>query len=108
VQKETETLTLQSTEASRPEYADLRADASRPRGAATATSLFTTTSMKFLACLSALAFAALALANEGPSELLIETTYEPENCIAKAAPGDKIEVHYTGTLFSTGSKFDSR
>ncbi|KAF8196551.1 hypothetical protein BJ912DRAFT_955628 [Pholiota molesta] len=42
-----------------------------------------------------------------PTELLIETTFMPEPCTYKAQSGDKIKVHYTGTLFSNGNKFDS-
>ncbi|KAL4078563.1 hypothetical protein V8B97DRAFT_2003786 [Scleroderma yunnanense] len=57
---------------------------------------------------SLLALAALAFATQQLSELQIETTYSPETCIEKANPGDQVKVHYTGTLFSTGEKFDSR
>ncbi|KAL4074083.1 hypothetical protein J3A83DRAFT_4091499 [Scleroderma citrinum] len=56
---------------------------------------------------SLLALAALAFATQQLSELQIETTYSPETCIEKANPGDQVKVHYTGTLFSTGEKFDS-
>ncbi|KAF4583380.1 Peptidyl-prolyl cis-trans isomerase fpr2 [Pleurotus pulmonarius] len=57
------------------------------------------------ACL-ALAIAALA-AKEPPTELQIDTTFLPEDCSVKAKTGDKVQVHYTGTLFATGDKFDS-
>ncbi|KAF9478368.1 hypothetical protein BDN70DRAFT_880058 [Pholiota conissans] len=45
--------------------------------------------------------------SSAPTDLLIETTYMPESCPYKAQSGDKIKVHYTGTLFSNGNKFDS-
>ncbi len=31
----------------------------------------------------------------------------PPGCRRRAQPGDKLSMHYTGTLFSTGAKFDS-
>ncbi|KAF8965949.1 hypothetical protein BDZ97DRAFT_1810454 [Flammula alnicola] len=31
----------------------------------------------------------------------------PDTCGNKAQTGDRIKVHYTGTLFSNGNKFDS-
>ncbi|KAF8625871.1 hypothetical protein AX15_005155 [Amanita polypyramis BW_CC] len=40
-------------------------------------------------------------------ELRIETTHTPPECRLKAQKGDGLKVHYTGKLFSDGSKFDS-
>ena len=31
----------------------------------------------------------------------------PRGCVRRAGPGDKLSMHYTGTLASTGAKFDS-
>ncbi|KAG6874520.1 FK506-binding protein 2B [Termitomyces sp. Mi166 len=53
------------------------------------------------------AAAAYAADAEPPTELVIETTYKPEGCTINAQKGDQIQVHYTGTLFGTGKKFDS-
>ncbi|KAF7782113.1 hypothetical protein Agabi119p4_1489 [Agaricus bisporus var. burnettii] len=44
---------------------------------------------------------------KAPKELVIDTTYKPEECTNKAQSGDSIKVHYTGTLYDTGKKFDS-
>ncbi|KAH7913262.1 hypothetical protein BJ138DRAFT_1146494 [Hygrophoropsis aurantiaca] len=64
--------------------------------------------MQFLKfCLSLALVAVGVLAVDPPAELKIETTYLPDNCVTKAKTGDSIEVHYTGTLFDGGSKFDS-
>ncbi|KAI6032993.1 hypothetical protein F5J12DRAFT_798002 [Pisolithus orientalis] len=57
--------------------------------------------------LSLLALLVFAFAKEQPSELGIETTYLPEKCTEKVRSGDAVRVHYTGTLFSSGEKFDS-
>ena len=42
------------------------------------------------------------------TDLIIDRVYVPEDCPVTAKAGDKLEVHYTGTLFSNGNKFDSR
>ncbi|KAK7053153.1 Peptidyl-prolyl cis-trans isomerase fpr2 [Paramarasmius palmivorus] len=63
--------------------------------------------MQLFGFVLALLFAVTALAAEPPTELVIDTTYKPEKCTTVAKKGDSIKVHYTGTLFTNGNKFDS-
>ncbi|KZS98619.1 hypothetical protein SISNIDRAFT_448897 [Sistotremastrum niveocremeum HHB9708] len=48
-----------------------------------------------------------ALAADAPKELVIDVIHKPDDCKLTAQTGDKISVHYTGTLHSNGNKFDS-
>ncbi|KAL5507230.1 FPR2 [Sanghuangporus vaninii] len=64
--------------------------------------------MKWLTWLALLVFPALLVsAAEDPTELDIKTTFSPEECAQQAESGDFVKVHYTGTLYSNGKKFDS-
>ena len=42
------------------------------------------------------------------SELKIETTFMPEDCEEKSKIGQRLSMHYTGTLVVNGKQFDSR
>lgn len=68
--------------------------------------------MKFLAL--ALAFVSTVVATKGPKEdlppsesLRIGVKFRPEVCERKSKNGDKLSMHYTGTLYKDGSQFDS-
>ncbi|KAI0775777.1 hypothetical protein BD413DRAFT_470797 [Trametes elegans] len=63
--------------------------------------------MRVLGCISALVLALSVTAQDTPKELKIDTTFVPENCKVKSQSGDRLQVHYTGTLFTNGNKFDS-
>ena len=41
------------------------------------------------------------------AQLRIGVKYRPEECTVKSQVGDKLSMHYTGTLRKDGSKFDS-
>ena len=63
-------------------------------------------------CIGAALLAAPASAKENlPADaslrIGIKHRVAEKDCPKKAAPGDKLAVHYTGTLYSDGSKFDS-
>ncbi|KAF9361251.1 Peptidyl-prolyl cis-trans isomerase fpr2 [Mortierella sp. AD094] len=55
----------------------------------------------------ALFLAAQVVAYDAPKELIIDTISKPEGCKTLSKAGDKLSMHYTGTLHQTGSKFDS-
>ena len=39
--------------------------------------------------------------------MIIDVTHTVEDCTIKTQKGDQLSMHYTGTLYSTGEKFDS-
>jgi FKBP-type peptidyl-prolyl cis-trans isomerase len=39
--------------------------------------------------------------------LRVGVKHRPDGCERKSQKGDQLEMHYTGTLFKDGSKFDS-
>ncbi|KAI0630417.1 hypothetical protein C8Q77DRAFT_1063770 [Trametes polyzona] len=63
--------------------------------------------MRILGCISALVLALAVTAQDTPSELKIDTTFKPDDCKVKSQNGDRLQVHYTGKLYSNGNKFDS-
>jgi FK506-binding protein 2 len=41
------------------------------------------------------------------ASLRIGVKFRPATCDVKSKSGDKLSMHYTGTLYSNGDKFDS-
>ncbi|KAK9719743.1 FK506-binding protein 2A [Basidiobolus ranarum] len=67
---------------------------------------YTRITLGFLAASCLLGLAVEGLKN-APSHLKIVTTKRVNNCSRRSKQGDSLSMHYTGTLFSDGTKFDS-
>lgn len=66
--------------------------------------------MKFLSAIAfALAACGVSAKEDLPSDasLRIGVKFRPATCERKTKNGDKLSMHYTGTLYKDGSQFDS-
>ena len=64
----------------------------------------------FTYCLVFALLAVAALAKDdlpADAQLRIGVKHRPEECPRKSKSGDRLRMHYTGTLYKDGSKFDS-
>lgn len=66
-----------------------------------------------LLLVTALLFAALpgihgTAGKTAPTELRIGVKTKVQDCARRTMKGDRVSVHYTGTLFEDGTQFDSR
>lgn len=68
--------------------------------------LFTTT---LLVLAAAVAMASVQAKEDlaPDAKLRIGVKFRPEVCVQKSEPGDKLSMHYTGSLRTDGSVFDS-
>ncbi|KAF9431939.1 Peptidyl-prolyl cis-trans isomerase fpr2 [Entomortierella beljakovae] len=55
----------------------------------------------------ALFLATQVVAYEAPEKLVIDVLSKPEGCKTYTKSGDKVSMHYTGTLHKNNKKFDS-